>query len=630
MTTVVELNEREEGLPLKEIRSMSETVQSSSKDSKQWCEGCCEFMDRHKKLFLLLLLTALSLFFVITKLYLASKLIMLSSLEEAIFEQNSVKFFGIFAAIEASITLISCILIGFYWGNTGPKRFVARCSAYNIFFVNTIMLLAASIFFANQLATQPLYSPQLTPQAKEAYYLNLKEISNLTEMPNSCSTDPTCLETYNRIHFRTQVITFLAGLVLLYYLSLVFCLLFSSANGNLLNICTALDMWNFVSASILIISFAYAMKTDQNATRVVLWCSVYIADYIGWFLVGILILALMISLAIFSIFFEGFSLGYRHFQLIFLITLVAFLGGIIRIGLQWNTEYLIDGQYLNYFNSHYAQKEYEVYTASWDLVQQEYQCCGFNGPTDYLHTVWYNSSTKGLPTSCCSETFDGACQDYKFSGPVEGVYQQGCLQAMPNFSVESQFRVLVILTLTSLFCMLTYMRSMVYKTRHVPWIALGLHLLASLLLIITGVLGIQFVKGSAKAEKIFGESGTSMVISGIIVCVQLLFIGASLKWRRKALKRTAYICPILISGMLLLVSCRKLVSYKRGLSAFEPLKLHLKTGYFASLDSDYRHDFEVLEAATYWQVVTTFTCYALSLIYSSLWHEIMLRRRASE
>ena len=74
------------------------------------------------------------------------------------------------------------------------------------------------------------------------------------------------------------------------------------------------------------------------------------------------------------------------------------------------------------------------YKDDWDIIQSNFQCCGFSGFSDWHEndTGDSNNTVRGVPPSCCVKV-DLVSKECT----IESVYKQGCGQV-----VETAFKVL--------------------------------------------------------------------------------------------------------------------------------------------------------------------------------------------
>ncbi len=73
-------------------------------------------------------------------------------------------------------------------------------------------------------------------------------------------------------------------------------------------------------------------------------------------------------------------------------------------------------------------EEFQGVTDTWDLVQNEYECCGVNNYTDWQGTDF--SEEGNIPDSCCRKESEGCGKDYFNEGDTKDIYTEGCLQKL--------------------------------------------------------------------------------------------------------------------------------------------------------------------------------------------------------
>ncbi|KAJ6642401.1 23 kDa integral membrane protein, partial [Pseudolycoriella hygida] len=76
----------------------------------------------------------------------------------------------------------------------------------------------------------------------------------------------------------------------------------------------------------------------------------------------------------------------------------------------------IDNSFENFLDQHF---KYE-FSHSWNRIQEQYQCCGVDGPTDYRR------GASALPWSCCGKSEDPFVTD------CSQIYQRGCLGVLTH------------------------------------------------------------------------------------------------------------------------------------------------------------------------------------------------------
>merc|ERR1719367_1979939 len=81
------------------------------------------------------------------------------------------------------------------------------------------------------------------------------------------------------------------------------------------------------------------------------------------------------------------------------------------------------------------EKRFAGLTAIWNAVQQEYECCGVEGPNDWKYTTWGKTFPNMLPNSCCKTSFNrNECWNLSDGRQRNNVFTKGCLEEVVDYA----------------------------------------------------------------------------------------------------------------------------------------------------------------------------------------------------
>ena len=122
------------------------------------------------------------------------------------------------------------------------------------------------------------------------------------------------------------------------------------------------------------------------------------------------------------------------FATLMALILIAELGVAITIFIYKGKAYEITADAMKNGIPGYGEADKEGVTKGWNEIQEQFTCCGVEGPAD-----WARAPTLGAnnaPDSCCISESKGCGKD-KLTGSFTGLHQDGCLKEFQEF-VESK------------------------------------------------------------------------------------------------------------------------------------------------------------------------------------------------
>lgn len=80
----------------------------------------------------------------------------------------------------------------------------------------------------------------------------------------------------------------------------------------------------------------------------------------------------------------------------------------------------------------YGNAEYEGVNKGWDSIQEQFKCCGVDGPNDWANSTELEPIGTTVPDSCCTNAATN-CGKEKLDPPISGIYTDGCLDQFVQY-----------------------------------------------------------------------------------------------------------------------------------------------------------------------------------------------------
>ncbi|XP_062610144.1 CD151 antigen-like isoform X1 [Saccostrea cucullata] len=114
----------------------------------------------------------------------------------------------------------------------------------------------------------------------------------------------------------------------------------------------------------------------------------------------------------------------------FTVLLITFIleaaAGVVGFLFYGQLEPFLTSKVKDTISSKYGRKEYNLVTLAVDELQMEFECCGFNSPSDWNNATYFNSSA-AVPVSCCIDRNANGCNAAINNSTI---YSQGCYTKM--------------------------------------------------------------------------------------------------------------------------------------------------------------------------------------------------------
>jgi len=131
----------------------------------------------------------------------------------------------------------------------------------------------------------------------------------------------------------------------------------------------------------------------------------------------------------------GFVAAFKRFQnftavyyacLLLVLTILGFAGAMTCL-YSYSIKDSISADIDNAISFDYGQKNNSLLTNQVDNLQQDFQCCGIKGASDWSSSVWAKTHANlTFPQSCC---YNKQCNE---TDPSEFVFKQGCATLLQN------------------------------------------------------------------------------------------------------------------------------------------------------------------------------------------------------
>jgi CD63 antigen len=120
------------------------------------------------------------------------------------------------------------------------------------------------------------------------------------------------------------------------------------------------------------------------------------------------------------------------FAVLMALILIAEIGVAVTIIIYKGKAYAIVADAMKNGLNGYKQEGKEGVTVGWDKIQEQFVCCGVEGPTDWTKSKAFNN-TLDAPDSCCTGVETDTCGKGKNTKPFTGLHTEGCLEKFQAF-----------------------------------------------------------------------------------------------------------------------------------------------------------------------------------------------------